>query len=147
MKNEPRDNKCVAIIAINLAIIFGVTFMAAFKVVNDEGFNPTEFVLLDCLTQLPFSIVWCLVVGYNPLKMFPWEKKWSLFWRSFTGHVNFFLFNLGASVAPISISMICFNTNTFWIAIIARIWLKEPIFLLELIGMLICFGMIAAIAL
>ena len=120
--------------------------MAAFKQVNDKGFNPTEFVLLDCLAELPFSTVWCLIVGFNPLKMFPWEKKWSLFWRIFFGHINFFLFNLGASVAPISISMICFNTNTFWITIIARIWLKEPIFLLEFIGMLICFGMIAAIA-
>ena len=136
----------MAIIAINLAIIFVVTFMASFKVVKREGFDPTEFVLCRCLAGLPYSIVWCLIKGYNPIKMFPWEKKWSLFGRSFTGHINFFLMNWGASEAPISIFMICFNTNTFWITIIARVWLKEKIIFLELLGMFICFGMVAVIA-
>ena len=49
-------------------------------------------------------------------------------------------------MAPISLIMICWQTSPFWISIIARIWLKEPIVYLELLGMIICFVMVGLIA-
>ena len=98
----------MAIIAMNFAMMFGVAFLAAYKVIADDGFDPTEFVLMRCVSAFPISIIWCLILGLNPLKMFPWDKKWSLVWRSFTGHVNFFLLNWGVSMAPVSIVMVTF---------------------------------------
>ena len=49
-------------------------------------------------------------------------------------------------MVPISLAMICWQTSPFWISIIARFWLKEPIIYLELLGMLICFAMVSLIA-
>ena len=49
-------------------------------------------------------------------------------------------------MAPISLSIICWQTSKFWISIIARIWLKEPINYIELLGMFICFAMVGLIA-
>ena len=58
-----KDNKFLAIIAINFSIIFGVAFIAAFKVVAREGFDPTEFVLCRCLCSFPVAAVWCAIAG------------------------------------------------------------------------------------
>ena len=49
-------------------------------------------------------------------------------------------------MAPLSLVMVCWQTSPFWISIIARVWLKEPIMILELIGMFICFAMVGVIA-
>ena len=74
------------------------------------------------------------------------DKKYSLATRSYAGHANFFLMNFGVSLAPLSLTMVCWQTNPFWISIIALIWLKEPIMKLELLGMAICFAMVGIIA-
>ena len=52
----------------------------------------------------------------------------------------------GVSMIPLSLSFVCYMTSPFWISIVARIWLKEKIILLEIIGMIICFCMVGAIA-
>ena len=62
------------------------------------------------------------------------------------GHLNFYFMNMAASMAPISLAMVVMQTAPFWISIIARVWLKEPIIYLELIGMFICFSMVGLIA-
>ena len=54
--------------------------------------------------------------------------------------------NLGVSMAPVSLVVVCRSTSPFWISIIARCTLKEPILWLELIGMAICFVMVVLIA-
>ena len=55
--------------------------------------------------------------------------------------------NLGVAMAPVSIVVVCRSTSPFWISIFARITLKEPIMCTEIIGMVICFAMVVAIAL
>ena len=112
-----------------------------------EGFNPIEFVMMRCICAFQVAVVWCLIAGYNPFKVFPWkEKKWTLVIRSLFGHTDFFLLNWGVTLAPVSIVMVVFQTSPFWIALVARIWLKEPLIPLELFGMLICFAMVGTIA-
>ena len=49
-------------------------------------------------------------------------------------------------MAPLSLVMVCWQTNPFWISIIALVWLREPIMKLELLGMVICFAMVGVIA-
>ena len=78
--------------------------------------------------------------------MFPRDKKYSLLFRSIGGHLNFFLMSIGVSMLPMSLAIVCFMSSPFWVSIIARIWLKEKIILLEIIGMIICFSMVGAIA-
>ena len=57
-----------------------------------------------------------------------------------------FLVSTGVKMLPMSLVIVCYQTSPFWISIIARIWLKEKIILLEIIGMIICFCMVGAIA-
>ena len=127
-------------------MIFIVASIASFKVIADDGFDPTEFVLMRCVSAFPIALIWCIILGHNPLKLFPWDNKWTLVWRCLTGHIKFFLLNWGVSMAPVSIIMVTFQTNPFWISLTARLWLKEPIILLELLGMCICFAMVGVIA-
>ena len=146
-KETSKDNKCVAVVAMNLAWVFGVGYLVLFKLVEKEGdFNPAEFLLLDLVGICKASLIWCACAGYNPLKMFPWKKKWSLILRSFASCSAFFLQIWAVSRVPVSIVMVCFQTYPFWVSLLGRVWLKEPIMWLELLGMLICFGMVGTIA-
>ena len=49
-------------------------------------------------------------------------------------------------MAPISLVTVLWQTSPFWISILAYIMLKEPIVLVEIIGICICFGGVGAIA-
>ena len=64
-----------------------------------------------------------------------------------TGQVNFFLLNLAVSMAPLSLVMVIWQMNPFWISIIAFFLLAEPIIMIELVGMVFCFGAVVLIAL
>ena len=44
---------------------------------------------------------------------------------------------------PITLFTIIFNTNPFWISILGLLINREPIFKVELAGMVICFILVA----
>ena len=56
------------------------------------------------------------------------------------------MFSLAVTMAPMSLVMVLWQTSPFWISILAYIILKEPIILVEMIGICICFGGVGAIA-
>ena len=136
----------MAIIAQNFASLFIIMSLVIMKDVKKEGFNPSEFVMLRSSFHVRIGITWCYCAGLHPIKMFPRDKKYSLILRSFLGHLNTFLLIQVLDYLPVTLVTVCWQTNPFWISLIARIWLKEKIILLELIGMIICFCMVGTIA-
>ena len=54
--------------------------------------------------------------------------------------------NIASPLAPISLIMVCVTTSPFWTSIIAHFMLREIMVPLEIVSMLICFGMVVVIA-
>ena len=54
---------------------------------------------------------------------------------------------MAAPLAPLALVMVFWQTNPFWISIVAFCLLKEPLVRLEIIGMIICFAAVVVIAL
>ena len=118
-----------------------------YKILAKGGFHIVEFTFFRCLSCFLVSTVWSLSQGLNPIKHFPRDRKYTVILRSLMGHTSFTSFNLAVPFVPLSLVMIIFNTSPFWIAIIAFCLLGEPIIGLEIIGIILCFGAVVAIAL
>ena len=55
--------------------------------------------------------------------------------------------NYGVTLIPLSTAMILFQTNPFWISVLACILLSERLKLVEVIGIFLCFGGVIMISL
>ena len=55
------------------------------------------------------------------------------------------MINLAVSLAPISLVLVCVQTSSFWISILAYFMLSEPIFAVEIVAMIVCFGCVVLI--
>ena len=62
------------------------------------------------------------------------------------GHLYFIFMNIAAPLAPLSLVMIFAQTSPFWTTIIAYFVLSEAVIHVEIIGMIICFAGVVAIA-
>ena len=91
------------------------------------------------------AFCWCRCKGINPLTSFPWELKYTLFFRCLAGQLGFAFINLSVMFAPISLQMVTNSTSSFWISVIAFFLHGEPIYQLEIISMAICFAMVVVI--
>ena len=56
------------------------------------------------------------------------------------------MLNLAVPLAPLSLIMVFMQTSPFWVSILAYCLLSEPIYRLEIVAMLICFGAVVTIA-
>lgn len=83
----------------------------------------------------------------NPFKGFPKHLVKDLIIRSLAGQITFALLNYSFTLLPISTGVIIIQTNPFWISILACFLLKERIRLIEIVGIMICFGGVIMIGL
>ena len=132
---------------MNLCNICVTGMTASFRTIEEEGFHPADFHLIRSTLSIVLAAVWCACSGINPIKQFPSTKKSPLFWRTFSGQINFVLLILAAPLAPVSLIMLFYQTQPFWISISAFCVLRERIHCCEIIGMVICFSAVVVIAL
>ena len=140
-----KDNKLLAIVAMNIAAFSTTAMTATYRIVGRD-FHAAEFNLLRNMISLIAACIWCACSGYNPLKLFPSDKKGILLTRCLSGQANFLLLNLAAPLAPLALIMVFWQTSPFWISIVAFCWLSEPIIPLELVSMVLCFSAVIVIA-
>ena len=140
------DNRLVAIIAMNIAAASTVGMTASYKTIAEDGFRVVEFTFFRNVSGLIFSSIWLLILGYNPFKMFPSDKKCIFFWRIMTGQVGFLILNLAVPITPLSLIMVIWSTSPFFVSIIAFFMLSEPVYPLEILAMAVCFSAVVVIA-
>lgn len=140
-----KDNKLLAVVAMNIAAFSTTGMTATYRIVASD-FHAAEFNLFRNICSLIAACIWCAVQGYNPIKLFPSDKKGVLVTRCLTGQANFLLLALAAPLAPLALIMVFWQTSPFWISIVAFCLLSEPIIPLELIAMVVCFGAVVVIA-
>ena len=82
----------------------------------------------------------------NPITGFPRNLVKDLIIRVVAGQLTFGIINFTISLISIGTALILFETNPFWVAILACLVLKERVQLIEVVGMFICFGGVLMIA-
>ena len=85
-----KDNRLVAIVAMNFAAICITGMTASYKLIADE-YHVIELTLLRNVTGFVVACLWLSCTQQNPFKLFPWENKYTLLWRIITGQTDFFL--------------------------------------------------------
>ena len=90
---------------MNFAAATTTGMAASYKVIADN-FHPAEFNLMRNCLSFVVALIWLGLIKTNPIKAFPTEKKWALFWRCITGQANFLLLNIASAMAPISLVMV-----------------------------------------
>ena len=68
------------------------------------------------------------------------EKRWVLLTRSIAGTICFITLTFAVKYLPLAIFFVSFNACPFLVAIMACLWLKERITLVELYCMVGAFG-------
>ena len=144
---KSQDNKCAAIVSINLQAICATAMTATFRLIAQEGFHAIDYNLVRNVQGLFLAAIWLFVAGQNPLTLFPRDQKLTLFFRMVCGQLNFMMLMLAAPLAPLSLIMVCYLTSPFWVSIIAFFALGERIIVAEVFAILICFSAVVVIAL
>ena len=130
---------------MNIAAFCTTGMTATYRTIA-TNVSPVEFNVFRNATSLFAACIWCACISCNPIKAFPSQQKCPLLVRILTGQANFLFLSLAAPLAPLALVMVFWQTNPFWISIVAFCLLREPIIPLELISMFICFAAVVVIA-
>ena len=122
-----KDNRCKAILAINISSIAMISMGVLYKIAAREGFHVVEYTFFRCVSALFVALAWNVIIGRNPLKHFPWKLKYTMVIRSFAGHLGFTMFNIAVPLAPLSLITVIFQTHPFWTSLIALCVLDDSI--------------------
>ena len=141
-----KDNKCIAIFAMNMAALCCVGMTSSYRVIAREGFHAAELNLVRNGFSFTVAIIWCLINKTNPLSQFPSDKKGSLATRCVSGQMCFLLVNIASPFAPLSLIMVIRSIHPFFTSLIALLALGEPISLLEILSICVCFCAVVVIA-
>jgi drug/metabolite transporter (DMT)-like permease len=69
------------------------------------------------------------------------------FWRANIAACFFMAYTQSLTLIPIGMAVIILNMAPFWTTLLGRVFNKEKIFLVEILGMFICFSCIIALTL
>ena len=119
---------------------------AAYRGIAREGFHAAELNLIRNSLVFVVMSIWCCISNTSPFEKFPVDKKLPLMTRMIGGQISSMSNNISAAYTPLSIGLVCLQTATFWQSIIAYLILLEPIFPLEMLGMVLCFIAVVILA-
>jgi len=131
---------------MNLFCLGSAVVSAIFKGLAAEGVSCFDFAVLRAAAGLICISMVNLYQRSNPLKEIPRRHYLKMGMRSFLGTWNFIVFNWVVTLIPLTLQMVVFQTQPFWVSIIAVIFLKESIMRFEYAGMLISFAGVILIA-
>lgn len=67
------DQKCLAVVAMNIFAVCEAGMMATYKFAAIDGFHVAEFTVLRNVSLFIVAVIWCARSNMDPLKMFPWD--------------------------------------------------------------------------
>ena len=105
-----------------------------------------EYMVLRNLAIMIIAIVGLIIKNIEPFEALPSEKRGIMLGRAFFGFSVSILINEGLELIPFSLLVILFQTNPFWTSILSYLINGEKIYVVEAIGMVICFIAVIFIA-
>ena len=107
MSTEVKDNKILAIVAMNISVLCNTGMAAMYRIIAREGFHPADYNLYRNAISFSFACIWIVCIQRNPFKEFPYESKFLLLFRIIIGQINFVIIHIAAIYAPLSLAMVC----------------------------------------
>lgn len=147
MAGSHKDSRLTAVIAMNIFCLCGVGQSTFYKLASAQGFKVIDYQFLRSLTIFSIAVTEMALRRKRPNDKSIADRKTLVFFRSFTGQLCFFLFNLCLSLIPLSFTQIIFQTSSFWTSILACCVFAEPLYFVEMVGMVICFAGMVTITL
>ena len=109
---------------------------------SERGVDLLEYTFFRNLMILIMSIGLLYAQSRNPIDAgfaMTESKKKILLMRAFLGYVITLLINMCLTMIPFSLLVILFQTSPFWTSILSYYYNGEPLYKMELAGMLMCF--------
>ena len=109
---------------------------------SERGVDLLEYTFFRNLMILIMSIGLLYAQSRNPIDAgfaMTESKKKVLLMRAFLGYVITLLINMCLTMIPFSLLVILFQTSPFWTSILSYYYNGEPLYKMELAGMLMCF--------
>ena len=129
-----------------------VTTSAIFKMTSQE--NGISLVDFFFMRNVILALVATLIIHFAKIDVYAFpagrsRREWLLLLaqRSLYGHTAYYLFVNSLLYTPVSICFVIFNTNPFWIAILAYLINGEELQRYEILGTFLCFLGICALSL
>ena len=145
-KELVKDSKWKAILFSNLACIGGASTGVFFKKAAISGVSVIEFWFFSNLFVTIASSLQLLYKKMNPFKGITKTILKDIIIRTVSGQSAFILLFQSVTLLPISTSNILFNLYPFWINILACVLLRERLRIVDILGIVICFGGVIMIA-
>jgi drug/metabolite transporter (DMT)-like permease len=127
-----------------VSLILAVSMIAAGVVypVTDSALKHTSPIMIAALRALVGGLILTLMLPFLRSRLPRTRRLWG--WAFAIGFGNTTLTQVGISVgtdrAGAAVASVLLNSSPFFVALLARFWLQEPITRLRAIGLLIGFG-------
>ena len=140
----PKDNRCRAIIAINLFSVSIVFTSVIWKHLAEEGVNVIDFNFFRNFTIFCLATIALIIGNHHPIREFPSDQKYRLLLLVLCGLGAVILFYAAVAIAPLTIVNTIIKLDSFIVLILGYLINREALIPVEVIGMFICFSAIAA---
>ena len=132
---------------MNLYCVFNTVQSVIYKLlVLQQKVTLLEYVVIRNLVVVLFSIALLTTMHIDPWITLPSDKRAIVVARGMTGVVTVLLINWSLELIPFSLMVILFQTTPFWTSVLSFFVNKEPIFPVDLVGMILCFVAVFIIA-
>lgn len=132
---------------MNLYCVFNTVQSVIYKLlVLQQKVTLLEYVVIRNLVVVLFSIALLTTMHIDPWITLPSDKRAIVVARGMTGVVTVLLINWSLELIPFSLMVILFQTTPFWTSVLSFFVNKEPIFPVDLVGMILCFVAVLIIA-
>ena len=90
-KNEPEDNKKLALVLMVMASLSTIGMTTLYKTIAGQGFLLTDYLFLKYLTSISAPILWIKLKRKKISDQFPSTRSWLLLLRNIFGQLTFAL--------------------------------------------------------
>ena len=90
-KNEPVDNKKLALVLMVMASLSTIGMTTLYKTIAGQGFLLTDYLFLKYLTSISAPILWIKLKRKKISDQFPSTRSWLLLLRNIFGQLTFAL--------------------------------------------------------
>ena len=137
---KKEDSKVRGIIFMNLFCFLLTVNNCIFKNLAKEGVSNLDFAVFRPLVALFCITLYNWYLGVNPVKALPRKHYVKMVIRSLLGTWGFILWFYIITMMPLTLATVIFQTNPFWMTILAICFLQEKIMIVEIIAMVLSFG-------
>ena len=113
-----------------------------YKFMSERGVDLLEYTLFRNLTIMALSLALLYLQRRDPVKegfAMTEEIRKRLFVRAVLGLVITLIINACLTMIPFSLLVILFQTSPFWTSIMGYYYNGEPLYAMEIVGMVLCF--------